>query len=128
MCLQMSDWINTACRKKQELTIPQPCLLQALIGSNQIGSKHIIRRAILASQNRWLGRTFDNEIKGAYRESIGISHITTVELHTSFLQSRNIQFRAAPVQIVHTNDCCVRTSSPKMQRKIRTNKACATSN
>jgi len=70
----------------------------------------------------------NDKIKRPSWEAIGVSQITTVEPHTSFLQSRNVQFRSTPAWIVHTNDSCIPRGSTKVQGKIGTNKACAASN
>ena len=135
MAFQSRHRVNPAGGQKKEIAFPLSCEFQAAISAQKIRFHQIVPRrakahqrggggrAAVTGEHRRFGGTFEHQGKRAGREFLGMADVALHKFHARRLKPRQVQFRTAPVEIVHADDPRGRMAGFEIKREAAADEA-----
>src|SRR5579872_3924635 len=122
--------IYAAGGEEQEIGFAAPGDLQAVKTTGQVGLYQVLRRASITRLRGGFGGAFQNQIgrAGERCEVFETANIAVNKGDAGLLQTRQIQFRAAPVQIVERGYFAAEPALCESDGERRSDKTAAPSN
>ena len=104
MRFQAGDGIDPACGEEDHAGPAFPAGFQAVVGPDEVCLNQVVGGAILPGEDGWLGGTLDHEIERNFWKTPGLADISPVEIDACGFETGDVEFRPAPVKVVHTED------------------------
>ena len=118
------DRVDPAGREEDEEGAVAPGELEAVVGAGQVGVDQIGGVAVGPAHHRGLGRALDQGGDlGQAVEVGGLADVAADELDPGLLEARQVQLRAAPVEVVEREDLPIGVPGGEGNGQIRADEA-----